>query len=126
MMTKSITRSKSLLAERAVKSGNLLSSLYPICMPQSNITFLPAIVTIIQLLPTSFIIMKRNFRVSKPGKLNGTYLDPLLRVKFESSLGYVWLSRINMTSIDHNILSFINYFNLYVCVHLPVFSSQQP
>lgn len=38
---------------RREKSGNLLWSLYPICMPQSNITFFPAILTTMQLLPTS-------------------------------------------------------------------------
>lgn len=58
-MTQSITRVKSPLdgvevGLRRVKSGNLLSSWYPMCIPQSNIMFRPFNWTTTQLLPTSW------------------------------------------------------------------------
>src|SRR6056300_1071969 len=38
-----------------LKSGNLLSSLYPGCIPLSNRMFFPPIVTKMQLFPTSYM-----------------------------------------------------------------------
>lgn len=71
IMTQSMTDVRALGSPRSVKSGKRRWSLYPMCIPQSNITLHPPMLTIIQLLPTSKLFAF----IMHTQDANKTYLD---------------------------------------------------